>query len=204
MKNTAIAQANTKTAHPRLKYAVLRLVFHCVYVWQSRLTPINGMHRLIACVHISQICNIASVTTARLTITEKTVIILCDRGESFHFVFMAHSPDLVQNNRLFLTLLISRIFSDTDHKIQVDSLGLTVLFYQDCSIRYFLDYTFVLVIAVKRRDDALLINKTLCKLFHFDISLQLSSHNDLPCDNCPSIAEYNIYYDNPHNDYWYV
>ena len=30
IKNTAIAQANTKTAHPRLKYAVLRLVFHCV------------------------------------------------------------------------------------------------------------------------------------------------------------------------------
>ena len=30
IKNTAIAQANTNTAQPRLKYAVLRLVFHCI------------------------------------------------------------------------------------------------------------------------------------------------------------------------------
>ena len=33
---------------------------------------------------------------------------------------------------------------------------------------------------------------------------KFSSLDDLSCDNCPSIAEYNIYYDNPHNDYRYV
>jgi hypothetical protein len=200
IKNTVIAQANTKTAQPRLKYAVLRLVFHCVYVWHSRLTPINGTHRLIACVHISNICNIANVTTARLTITENTVIILCDGGESFHFVFMAHSPDLVQNNRVFLALLISRIFHDSDHKIEVDSFGLTVLFHQDCSVSYFLNDAFILVIAVKGRNDALFINKSLCKLFHFGISLQFSSLDDLPCDDSPSIAEQNVKDDNQHDD----
>ena len=87
-----MAQANTSAAQLRLTYALLRFAFHWTYAWQSRLTPISGMHRSTACVHISNICNNASTITARLTITENTVTILCDRGKSFHFVFIANSP----------------------------------------------------------------------------------------------------------------
>ena len=76
-------------------------------VWQSRLTPISGTHRLIACVQISNICNIASVTTARLTITENTVIILCDKGVSFHFVFIVYSTFLLPS----LSKALFRAFS---------------------------------------------------------------------------------------------
>ena len=95
IKNTAIAQTNTKIAQPRLKYAVLRLVFHCVYVWQSRLTPIRGTQRLIACVHISNICRIANTITERATIMDTTVTILCVKGVSFHFVFIVYSAFLL-------------------------------------------------------------------------------------------------------------
>ena len=87
-----MAQANTSAAQLRLTYALLRFAFHWMYAWQSRLTPISGMHRSTACVHISNICNNARAITARLTVTENTVTILCDRGKSFHFVFIANSP----------------------------------------------------------------------------------------------------------------
>ena len=107
MKNTAIAQTNTNTAQPRLKYAVLRLVFHWMQVWQSRLTPISGTHRLIACVHISNICRIANTITARATIMDTTVTILCIKGASFHYVFISHSAFLLPS----LSKALFRAFS---------------------------------------------------------------------------------------------
>ena len=60
------------------------------------------------------------------------------------------------------------------------------------------------MIAVKGRNQALFINKSFCKFFHFGIALQFSFLDDLSCDNCPPIAEQNIKYDNPQNDYRYV
>ena len=59
---------------------------------------------MIACVHISNICNTANVTTARLTITENTVITLCSGGVSFHFVFIAYSAFLLPSlSKVFLS-----------------------------------------------------------------------------------------------------
>ena len=49
------------------------------------------MHRLIACVHISNICRIANTITEMATIMDSTVTIFCAKGVSFHFVFISHS-----------------------------------------------------------------------------------------------------------------
>ena len=49
------------------------------------------MQRLIACVHISNICRIANTITEMATIMDSTVTIFCAKGVSFHFVFISHS-----------------------------------------------------------------------------------------------------------------
>jgi len=60
------------------------------------------------------------------------------------------------------------------------------------------------MVTVKGRNQALFINKSFCKFFHFGIALHFPFFNDLSCDNCPPIAEQNIKYDDPQNDYRYV
>ena len=59
------------------------------------------------------------------------------------------------------------------------------------------------MVAVKGRNQALFINKSFCKLFHFGIVLHFSFLNDLSCDHCPSIAEHNKD-NNPQDDYWNI
>ena len=83
----------------------------------------------------------------------------------------------VKYNRLFLTLFGFWIFPDTDDKIKIERFNLAVFFHQDCSVSYLLDYALIMVIAIKRRNEALFVNK------FFGVFLQI-------LDTLPSFFEF--------------
>ena len=93
---------------------------------------------MIACVHISNICNTAYVTTARLTITENMVITLCNIGVSFHFVFIVYSA--------FLLPSLSKVFFSA---VSVGKIGAIrtikayCIFPIPCLVHFYLAFSFL-------------------------------------------------------------
>ena len=85
----------------------------------------------------------------------------------------------VHDNRFFLSVLVSGIFSDSNHKVKVDRLQVSLIFQKDGAVCYFLDDARILMVSVKRINDAFPTHKFLCKFFHFCISFQLSFPDDL-------------------------
>ena len=83
---------NMNTAVPKLKYATFRLRFHCIYAWQSIITPSNGIEILFASFQMSNICSTDKTRTDRLTIIDITEITLCIKVLSFQFVFIFSYP----------------------------------------------------------------------------------------------------------------
>lgn len=98
----------------------------------------------------------------------------------------------VDHNRLFLTLFISRIFTDPKNKVQIYGLQLLVLLDHNCAVTDFLDNTVKLVIAIECVNKTFFTNKSFCKFNHFPITLRLSVFNDFSGDDRFLIAIQNV------------
>jgi len=88
----------------------------------------------------------------------------------------------VKYDGFFLAVFVFRVLSYSYNKVEVDSFGFAVLFYEERAVGYLSDNAVKDCSVVEGGNYTFLVNKSFCQLFHFVFVSVSFSFNGFLCN----------------------